>query len=160
MGRRGPPPMHPHLRLLKGSPGGPGRARPPIEPTIPDAVPEPPAWLSGYALEQWRAVTPELYRCGLLTVLDVGPLAAWCAAAGRWKDACEALQALPEAERLVVGRKPQPLAKIARNAADDMMRFGAPFGLSGPASRSRLHGVVKQAAGKFAGLLGGGGEPA
>jgi len=144
MGRRGPPPMHPHLRLLKGNPGGPGRARPPIEPTIPDAIPAPPAFLTGYALEQWRAVAPELYRCGLL----------------RWKDACEALQALPEAERLVVGRKPQPLAKIARNAADDMMRFGGPFGLSGPASRSRLHGVVKQAAGKFAGLLGGGGEPA
>jgi P27 family predicted phage terminase small subunit len=160
MGRRGRPPMPPYLRVLKGNPGGPGRARPQIEPTITDAIPESPAWLTGYALDQWHAVAPELHRLGLLTVLDIGSLSAYCTAAGRWRSASEALQATPEAERLVVGRKPQPLVKIVRDAADQMQRLGTPFGLGGPVSRSRLAGVVKQAPGKFAGLLGGGGEPA
>jgi phage terminase small subunit len=65
MGRRGPTPMPPHLRLLRGNPGGPGRTRVPIEPTIPPEIPEPPAVLTGYALEEWHAVAPELYRLGL-----------------------------------------------------------------------------------------------
>ena len=155
MGRRGRPPMPPYLRVLKGNPGGPGRARPQIEPTIPPELPAPPAWLTGYALDQWHAVAGELHRLGLLTVLDVGPLAAYCTAAGRWRSASEALQATPEAERLVVGRKPQPLVRIVRDAADQMQRLGAPFGLSGPNSWARLSGIVKQAPGKFTGLLGG-----
>jgi len=158
MGRRGRPPMHPHLRLLKGNPGGPGRARPQIEPTIPPEIPAPPAWLSEAARDEWRRVAPELHRLGLLTVFDVGPLAAYCTAAARWRCASEALQAIPESERLLVRGKPQPLGKVVRDAADQMQRLGAPFGLSGPGSRARLTGVVKPAPGKFTGLLGGDSE--
>jgi len=159
MGKRGRLPMHPHLRLLKGSPGGPGRAKPPIEAAIPDELPTPPAWLSAHALEQWHSVAPELYRCGLLTTLDLMPFASWCVAAARWKSASEALAAIPEAERLVVRGKVNPLVRIAHTAADEMQKLGAPFGLSGPGSRQRLVGVVKQAPGKFHGLIGGD-EPA
>jgi P27 family predicted phage terminase small subunit len=158
MGRRGPPSMHPHLRLLKGFPGGRHRARPQVEATIPDELPEPPAFLNGYALDEWQRVTPELYRLGLLSVLDIMPLAAWCVAAGRWRDASEALAALPESERLVVGDTPQPLLRIVRAAADQMQRLGAPFGSSGPNSRARLTGAVKREPGKFDGLLGGDSE--
>jgi P27 family predicted phage terminase small subunit len=155
MGRRGRLPMPPHLRLLKGSPGGPGRLRPQIEPTITDTIPEPPTFLNGHALDEWQRAAPELHRLGLLTVLDVGPFAAWCVAAGCWRTASEALEATPEAERLVVGRKPQPLVRIVRDAADQMQRLGAPFGLSGPNSRARLTAPAKREPSKFEGLLGG-----
>jgi P27 family predicted phage terminase small subunit len=131
----------------------PSRNPPPIEATIPDEIPTAPAFLNGAALDEWTRVAPELHRLGLLSVLDVAPLAAWCAASARWRRASEALQAMPEAERLF-----SPLDKICRDAAKQAMAFGAAFGLS-PASRQRLSGSVKKAPGKFAGFIGGG-EPA
>jgi P27 family predicted phage terminase small subunit len=155
MGKRGPPPMPPHLRLLRGD-ARPSRAKPPIEATIAPELPPPPAFLTGYALEQWHAVAPELYRLQLLTVLDVQPLAAWAVAAGRWRSASEALAQLPESERLVVGDRPQPLLKVISDSADRMMKLGAMFGLT-PASRARLAGHGKKPPGKFSGYLG---EPA
>jgi len=158
MGKRGPPPQPQHLRLLKGD-ARPSRAKPPIEATIAPELPAPPAFIGGHALDEWHAVAGELHRLGLLSVLDVGPLAAWCCAAGRFRAACEALQALPESERLLVKGEPQPLARIVRNVAAEMHRLGAPFGLSGPASRQRLAGVVKKPASKFTGFIGGD-EPA
>ena len=153
MGKRGPTPMHPNLRVLRGD-GRPSRNRPPIEATIADTVPEPPVWLDTDAQAQWRAVAGELFRCGLLSTLDTQPLAAWAVAAGRFRAASEALLAVPEAERLL-----SPLAKVARDESKRMMALGQPFGLSGPASRQRLAGVVKKAPGKFSGLIGGD-EPA
>ena len=95
MGKRGPPAMPPHLRLLRGD-ARPSRAKPPIEATIAPELPPPPAFLTGYALEQWHAVAPELYRLQLLTVLDVQPLAAWAVAAGRWRS-CPRASALSSA---------------------------------------------------------------
>jgi len=151
MGKRGPPPMHPHLRLLRGD-GRPSRMKPPIAATIAPELPPPPAFLTGYALEQWHAVAPELFRLQLLSVLDVQPLAAWAVAAGRWRSAREALLAVPESDRLL-----HLLDKIVRNSARQMLTLGQPLGLAGPASRARLVGPGKKPPGKFTGYLG---EPA
>jgi P27 family predicted phage terminase small subunit len=94
------------------------------------------------------------YRIALALTLALVLLVGGCVAAGRWRDACEALRTLPEAERLLErDGKPQPLAKIARDSADQMMKLGASFGLS-PSSRQRLSGVAKKPASKFAGYLG------
>jgi P27 family predicted phage terminase small subunit len=160
MGRRGRLPMPPHLRLLKGSPGGPGRAKPQVEAMIAPEPPAAPSWLTGYALEQWHTVVGELHKLGLLSVLDLMPFCAYCVSYGRWRSASEALAQLPESERLVVGDRPQPLLKIIRDSAAEMQRIGAAFGLSGPASRARLAGHGRQSAGKskFSGYIGG--EPA
>jgi len=158
MGKRGPTPMPPHLRLLRGD-ARPSRAKPTIEPTIPDTIPEPPSWLPEQACAEWRAVAGELHRCGLLSTLDTAAFGAYCCAVARWKSACEALGAMPEAERLLSRGKVNPLVRIAHTAADVLAKLGAPFGLSGPGSRARLTGAVKRAPSKFAGFIGGD-EPA
>jgi len=156
VGRRGPIAQPPHLRVLRGD-GRPSRARPPVEAAIPEAVPEPPAWLPEQARAEWRCVSPELHRLGLLTELDLQPFSAWCCAVARWKAASEALQATPAADRLIVRGKVNPLVRIAHTAADEMQKLGAMFGLAGPVSRARLVGHGKQQpAGKFHGLLGRG----
>ena len=67
----GPPPEHPHLRLLKGNPGK-RAARSPPEPARTEQGPEPPEHLNSYAKEEWRAAPRA--ACPL-TSLDVGPLA-------------------------------------------------------------------------------------
>jgi hypothetical protein len=47
----GPPPEHPHLRLLKGNPGK-RAARSPPEPARTEQGPEPPEHLNSYAKEE------------------------------------------------------------------------------------------------------------
>jgi len=150
----GPPPEHPHLRLLKGNPGK-RRARVPPEPQRADVCPEPPEKLSDGAREEWRAVAPELHRLGLLTVLDVGPFAAYCSAMAHWRTAEEAIERL---DSLTIttksGQRVNPLVRIASQAANDALKFGAQFGLT-PAGRLRLSGTTPPTPpSKFDGLLG------
>jgi P27 family predicted phage terminase small subunit len=158
----GPPPEHPHLRLLKGNPGK-RRARVPPEPGRADECPQPPRQLNAYAQEEWQHIAPELHRLNLLTILDVGPLAAYCAAAARLRQAEEALAKMAAQDKrghaLTIkgsagSQVTNPLLRIACTAMNDMLRYGAAFGLT-PAGRLRLSGINPPAQpSKFDGLLG------
>jgi P27 family predicted phage terminase small subunit len=103
----------------------------------------------------------------LLTTLDVMPLAAYCESYARWRTALETLDkvvALDPAMNglLVRGSEGQtrtnPLAKIASEAAADMVRYAPEFGFS-PAARARVAAGVgfgrPPVDGKFRGLLAG-----
>jgi P27 family predicted phage terminase small subunit len=151
-----PGPTPTHLKLLRGNP-----IRRPIlsepEPKRPPECPPPPDYLHGYAIDEWCNVGPQLYQLGLLTVLDVATLAAYCVAYGRWRAAVEALQAsshglLIETER---GKQPNPMIGIALNAAADALKIAGEFGLTS-ATRSRLAASLggRSGDGKFEGLLG------
>jgi P27 family predicted phage terminase small subunit len=98
----GPPPTPTHLKLIRGNPGK-RPIRPEPEPQVPAEVPEPPRFLSGYAADEWWRVAPELHRLGLLSVLDVGPFAAYCVAYHRWRTAEEALASMAEKDALTGG---------------------------------------------------------
>ena len=151
----GPPPEHPHLRLLKGNPGKrPARSLP--EPTRTEQCPEPPEHLQGYAKEAWLELAPELYRLNLLTVLDIGPFSAYCCAYAHWRLAEESIARLDSTVTTTKnGQRVHPLVRIASQAANDALRFGAHFGLS-PNSRLRLSGLKPlPRPNKFDGLLGG-----
>ena len=90
------------------------------------------------------------------------PLSAYCSAYATWRE-CEELLAQmrardPVTKGLLVktaagDARINPLAKISRLAANDMVRYAAEFGFS-PAARARIAaGVYAQPAGKFDGLL-------
>jgi P27 family predicted phage terminase small subunit len=149
MGRRGPVPTSPLLRMITGN-AGKRRLPELITPTLPAAPLEPPAWLSSDAQMVWRELASELHRLGLLTVLDQSMLAAHCVSVARWKDAERELASVqggslgdPDHARLV---------RIARTAMADAMRFGQAFGLGSPA-RARLAADALRSGGKFTGLL-------
>ena len=96
-----------------------------------------------------------MHRLGLLTVLDVGPFAAYCSALAHWRVAEEAIERL---DSMVIttktGERVHPLIRIASQAANDALKFGAHFGLS-PISRLRLSGIEPpKLPGKFDDLLG------
>jgi P27 family predicted phage terminase small subunit len=161
----GPRPMPIRLKLLRGNPGK--RALKGVfEPPRPPEPPEPPEFLSGHALAEWRRIASGLALFGLLTDLDVMPLAAYCTSYQRWRDAEELLAELAKVDDrarglLIKGSKGQarsnPLVQIAREAANDMVRFAGEFGFS-PAARARISaGPFTQppSSGKFAGLLAG-----
>ena len=158
----GPPPTPLHLRLKRGNPGKrPLRAEP--EPTREPECPEPPPFVTGYAADEWWRVAPELWRLGLLRLTDVMPLATYCTAYRCWRMAEEALARMAEGDnhglliKSVSGEaRKNPLTKIAADAAADMVRYAAEFGMT-PVARSRVAaGPFGQppGGGKFDGLLG------
>jgi P27 family predicted phage terminase small subunit len=157
----GPPPEHPHLRLLRGNPGK-RSVRSTPEPARSEECPEPPSYLNDYAREEWQLIAPELYRLNLLTVVDVSPLAAYCSAAAQLRLAEEAIEEMakrdPRGHALTIkgsagSQVTNPLVRIASQAMDDMRRIGAEFGLS-PNARLRLSGITPPPSpSKFDGLL-------
>lgn len=159
---RGRKPKPAHLRLIEGNP----RQKPiPNEPK-PTAgeLPAPPEFLSKDAKEEWHRVSLELYRLGLLTQVDIGPLAAYCQSYGRWMQAERAIAKMAEKDQLTGGLMikttngnaiQNPLVGTAHKAASDMVRYASEFGLT-PAARARLSvGPVNAPKSKFDGLLGG-----
>ena len=160
---RGPPPTPTVLRLLRGNPSKRGLRREP-EPMQTAELPEPPEFLAGYACDEWHRVAPELHRLGLLTVVDVAPLAAYCQSYAHWRTAEEALARTAEKDPLTTsglmvkrmdGNTAQnPLLRMANDAARDMVRYAGEFGLT-PVARTRIAaGIYEQPKGKFDGLLG------
>ncbi len=158
------PPVPLALQVLRGNPG----KRPlPIhepQPERPPICPEPPAYLDDLAADEWRAVAPELHALGLLTVVDVACLAAYCAAYSSWRTAAESLARMAVNDPVMNGQivkgkcgdaQINPLIGIARRAANDTVRFGSEFGL-GPAARARIaagFNAPPRGGGKFDGLL-------
>jgi P27 family predicted phage terminase small subunit len=82
----------------------------------------------------------------MLTSVDTSAFAAYCQAYARWRVAEEALAREAAANPATAGLTVEdrvgnvhtaPLVRIARNAASEMMRHAAQFGLT-PAARSRI----------------------
>jgi hypothetical protein len=65
------------LKLLRGNPGKRPLKRG-FEPPQPPLPPDPPKFLTGDALEEWHRIAAGLHLFGLLTKVDVSPLAAYC----------------------------------------------------------------------------------
>jgi P27 family predicted phage terminase small subunit len=160
----GPRPTPTHLRLLRGNPGKrPIRNEP--QPAIPENMPSPPSFLGAYAQDEWWTTGVELYRLGLLTVIDVQPFAAYCQAYHLWRTAIEKLREMaandPVMAALIVkthsgGVMQNPLFLTARQCANDMLRYAAEFGLT-PAARARIASAgfePPSSPNKFDGLLG------
>jgi len=162
----GPRPTPTHLKLLRGNPGHQKLNRnepaPPREAEAPDA----PAFLTGYAADEWYRIAPALHLMGLLTRVDIQPLAAYCVAYAHWRTALEALRAIAERDPVMAGlvvkntnsnAQQNPLVHIARKSASDMVRYASEFGFT-PAARARIAaGPFADAGGpggKFDGLLG------
>ena len=150
-----------HLKLLRGNPGK-RPIKPEPEPAVPEKLPEPPAFLTEDAVNEWWRVVPELRALGLLTVLDVQPLAAYCVAYAHWIAAEQALAQMaagdPRFNGLMItgstgSHLANPLVKIARTAAADMLRIAGEFGMT-PRARSHLDAAGRLSGpSKFEGLL-------
>lgn len=148
--RTGPKPQPTALRVLEGN-----RQRRPLnerEPLPPEDIPVAPEFLTGHAKEEWDRLADDLYGMGVLTVIDVTAMAAYCVAYGRWRKAEADLDA--DIKRALADKKDKtmgaalvetsngnlvqnPLIGIANVARRDMMRLAAEFGLS-PSSRTLL----------------------
>jgi P27 family predicted phage terminase small subunit len=151
------------LKVLRGNPGK-RRINPEPEPPAIEVCPEPPAFLAGYAGEEWRRVAPALHVIGVLREVDMQILAGYCQNYAVWRTAVEALARVAAQDPVMHGLLIQaadgtprrnPLVKVAADAANDMLRFANDLGI-GPAARARIAAAgwePPQNLGKFAGLL-------
>jgi P27 family predicted phage terminase small subunit len=91
----------------------------------------------------------------LLTVLDLGPFAAYCTAMAHWRLAEESIEGLSALTITTKnGHRVHPLVRVASTAMNDALRIGAQFGLT-PTGRLRLSGIEPpKSPSKFDGLLG------
>jgi P27 family predicted phage terminase small subunit len=166
MGRRGRPPTPTHLRVLRGVPDKRPINRPEPMPIVPIQIPPAPPFLVGHALEEWDRIAVELHRLNLLTIVDIHVLAAYCQAFHIWRTATETYTTMAERDPVTSGLMikagknatpmQNPVYLTARQAANDMVRYAAEFGLS-PAARARIAAGIyqEQRPSKFDGLLAG-----
>ena len=122
----GPRPQPTYLKLLRGNPGKRRLNKNEPQPSIPARCPEPPAFLSAYAQEEWKRVAPEAFALRLLSNLDRACFSAYAESYARWRTAEEALALMasndPVMSGLIVKGKrgtaiENPLVYIARVAA-------------------------------------------
>ena len=158
----GPKPTPTYLRLLRGNPSK-RAVRPEPQPTQTPETPDPPPFIVGYAADEWWRCGPQLHHLGLLTPSDVMPFAAYCQAYARWRTAEELLAGMAERDPVTGALldksadgtpRQNPLVRVARNAASDMLRYASEFGMT-PAARAHIATGVYGGGGpgKFDGLL-------
>ena len=99
---------------------------------------QPPAWLQGEGLEEWRRLAGDLEAAGLLTAGDVQSFAAYCNAVA---EHAEALRHIRENGSVVTGPNGGELLSqwvpIMRKAREQIIKIGGEFGLT-PSSRRNV----------------------
>jgi P27 family predicted phage terminase small subunit len=161
MGARGPKPLPANVHLLRGNASKKPLAdlTDGLQPEV--EIPGCPRHLLPEARKEWKRITPELERYGLISKLDRGALSLYCQAWARWVWAEEQLQrfAALAAEKMAdAAAKGEPYTGgdgytvptpnghmtysphwvIANKAMEQVNRYMASFGLD-PASRGRVN---------------------
>ncbi len=141
MGSRGPKPLPNNVHQLRGNPSKKTAAQFRDGVNAPTEIPDCPRHLKGPAQKEWKRVTVELEKLGLVSKIDRAALAMYCTAWGRYVHAEEKLLELGDdglIETTPNGFQVQgPWLNIANKAMDQCKSFLAEFGMS-PSSRSRV----------------------
>lgn len=135
-------PLPTNVKILKGTARkhrlNPDEPQPEIE------IPDPPEILKGDALKEWRRITVELEKMGLMSKADRTALAAYCQCYARWVEAEKTIQ---ESSLLIKTNNgnvaPNPAIKIANTALTHMLKYLTEFGLT-PSSRTRVAAKPKK----------------
>jgi P27 family predicted phage terminase small subunit len=105
-------------------------------------MPSPPTWLAHEAKAEWARVVPELYRLGLLTLVDRAALGVYCQT---WARYVAAERVLADHGMSIEGEtkgghhylQQRPEVAISKDCAGLIKAFCHEFGLT-PSSRSRM----------------------
>jgi P27 family predicted phage terminase small subunit len=136
VGARGPIPKPTALKVLEGNPGR--RPFNGAEPKPRPVVPACPRWLDSEARREWRRVSGELERLGLLTIVDRAALAGYCQAYARWRQAEEVLSREGTTYETPTGHlRARPEVAIAQRCLGLVRAFCSEFGLT-PSARGRM----------------------
>lgn len=147
----GPAPTPTKLKQLRGNPGKRPLNKHEPQPSMTRMY--CPRWLDAYAKAEWRYMSGELQRLGLLTKVDRAAFEAYCQTYSMWRRAHKVLHAKGltfETESGYVQQRPE--VAIADKAVKTMKAFLTEFGMT-PASRSRISIAPPEAPDPFAAFL-------
>lgn len=140
MGRRGPPKKP--AELIHGWRKD-EREKSTLKPPLLDKPPRAPSWLNKDGQREWRIISKQLHRLGILTEVDLTALAIYCQA---WADYRDAQAHLAIDGKTLVRRdlngnvksvQASPYWAIARQATEVILKFLREFGLT-PSARVDL----------------------
>jgi P27 family predicted phage terminase small subunit len=151
MGLRGPAQTPTSLKILRGNPGCRPLNLNEFKPTKPPEIPDPPPYLTGFALEEFNRLAPEIYSVGLLTNVDVTMFSCYCVAYHLWRDAVAAHRKAMQGKDIDLQCM---LARLVIQCSQDLLRLAQNFGFT-PSARTRISVVPPIAPSKFGNLLGG-----
>lgn len=135
----GPPPRPTKLKLLDGNPGHQKLNK--HEPQ-PGGVATCPTWLDLEAKREWRRISKELRRLGLLTSVDRAALAAYCDCYATWRLNRQVLSeegftTTIETKGGGLYSQQRPEVAIVQKSLQLMKSYLVEFGLT-PAARARI----------------------
>lgn len=136
MATRGRKPTPTAIKELEGNPGK--RPLNSNEPKPDTTAPKCPKWLEPEAKKEWKRLSIEMERIGILTKVDMAAFAAYCQAYARWQEAEKFIT-----EHGTIVRTPSgywqtvPQVSIAQTYMKIMEKLAEQFGLT-PSSRSRI----------------------
>lgn len=136
MGARGPAPKPTKLKILEGNPGHEklNTQEPRPSPIAPDC----PSWLDAEAKREWKRVSPELERLGLLTGIDMAAMAGYCASYSLYVKCKRVLHTKGLTFKTATGYlMPRPEVAIGNRALIELRAFCVQFGLT-PSARARM----------------------
>ena len=127
-----------NLHVLKGT----DRAdrRNPNEPKPENKIPSPPDILKGGALEEWKRITVELDRLGLITEIDRTALSMYCQAYGRWIRFEKILEQTGEINEET--GQTSPAMWVVNKSIEQCHKLLTEFGMT-PSSRSKVSSSKK-----------------
>jgi P27 family predicted phage terminase small subunit len=139
MKRNGPPKKPTKLKIAEGTFRQDRAVQNEAQPEI--AIPSAPRQLSREARREWRRLSHELYRLGLVSRIDRAALAVYCEAWSDWLDATEKVAESGKVRTTEAGNVIEnPYYSIKKRAAELMHKFLTEFGMT-PASRTRINAI-------------------
>lgn len=139
--KRGPKPLPGNVHLINGNPSKKRLGALIDGAQVPVEVPDPPSHLSDEALCEWRRISVELEKLGVIAKVDRAALGVYCQAYGRWAQAEKKLGELGDdgiVEKTPSGYKQIGVwLQVSNRAVEQMHKFLAEFGMT-PSSRSRV----------------------
>lgn len=151
----------PKATVIKKLQGNPGKRKLPENEPIPDSTPKPPKaprYLCKVGKKEWRRISKELHKMGLLTNIDLVSLGAYCSCFARWLDAMEQISKHGVLIKAQSGFPMQsPYLQISNKAMIEMRKWLVEFGMT-PSSRSRVTVEKKQEIDPMEEFLNSGGK--
>ena len=132
---RGRKPLPSAIAILRGNPGH--RKISKREPKPTSGIPKIPEWLDLKAIEEWKNVTPELHRMGILTMIDHAVLGLYCQAMSDIHNARAMIRKFGSVIKNDGRLQQSPYIRIANAAAIMAHKFASEYGFT-PSSRLRL----------------------
>jgi P27 family predicted phage terminase small subunit len=141
MGQRGPKPLPTNVHLLRGNPSKipTSSMRDSVAPDV--EIPNAPKHLKGESIKEWKRVSVELEKLGLISQIDRAALSMYCTAWGRYVEAENQIMLLGESG--MVDKTPNGFQvqsawlNISNKAMEQCLKYLSEFGMS-PSARSRV----------------------